>query len=427
MVPSPPNFRLDGIYTQRQDGFFMQRIKLAAGVISATQARAVANISARFGRGTIHLTSRGSMEIHWLREDALPYVKRELAKTGLTSRGACGGAVRGVTCSSHGTHGFPRLEALARQVQRHFTGNPRFERLPKKFKVGVEADISGGRHLIQDVGLVRAGEEDGSPWYDVWIAGGLGREPRPGFLLGERFPEGRIIPVIEAVIAVYAANVPPPKRLKFLAQQMGEQKLRELIEAEPGFSELLPAASGFAEGLVAGGEVSQQRELPVFAGELTAGQLLRLADAADVCADGVLQVTADQNILVTVIPGADTTLLNDFSDLSPVPAPRVLRICPGRHECSMGLAETRTVAAALLEQMGEAGQHMSWALSGCPNSCTQPQLAEVGIVSSALVKGDDGERTPRFDLYRRGDTHFNTAFARALTLEQLTAMVRDIG
>src|SRR5450759_986484 len=69
--------------------------------------------------------------------------------------------VRGITCGSHGAQGFPQLESRARRIHRHFTGNPRFERLPKKFKIGIEADVIGGRHLIQDVGLVLAGREEG--------------------------------------------------------------------------------------------------------------------------------------------------------------------------------------------------------------------------------------------------------------------------
>ena len=170
-------YRLDGIYPQRQEGFHMQRVKLPAGVISAAQARAVAAVSTRFGQGTVHLTTRGSMEIHWLKEEDLSRVKRELAKAGLISRGACGGAVRGITCGSPGAPGFPVLEALARRLHRHFTGNPRFERLPKKFKIGIEADLAGGRHLIQDVGLVLARFDEGRARYDIWIAGGLGREP----------------------------------------------------------------------------------------------------------------------------------------------------------------------------------------------------------------------------------------------------------
>ncbi|HZV82562.1 MAG TPA: nitrite/sulfite reductase, partial [Geobacteraceae bacterium] len=249
MNSEPRNLRLDGIYKQRQEGFFMQRVKLPAGVISAEQACKVAAVADRFGRGTVHLTTRGSMEIHWLKEGDLLLVKQELAKVGLTSRGACGGAVRGVTCSSQGAVSFPGLESLARRLQRHFTGNPRFEGLPKKFKIGIEADCAGGRHLIQDVGLVLAGSDAGVATYDVWIAGGLGREPRPGFLLASGVREERLLSVIEAVVAVYARLAPPPKRLKFLARELGEDELRRLIEAEPVYREVVPQSSGFADNL----------------------------------------------------------------------------------------------------------------------------------------------------------------------------------
>jgi ferredoxin-nitrite reductase len=424
-------YRLDGIYRQRQEGFYMQRVKLPAGVISAGQARTVASISARFGQGTVHLTTRGSMEIHWLKEEVLPQVKRELAMSGLTSRGACGGAVRGITCGSQGAQGFPVLETLARRLHRHFTGNPRFERLPKKFKIGIEADTAGGRHLIQDVGLVLARLKEGRACYDVWIAGGLGREPYSAFLLAEDVPEERVIPVIEAIVRVYAAHTPPPKRLKFLAREFGEARLRQLIEAEASYSEELPVVSGLPEHFVPLADGQQRLELPVFAGRLTAEQLVVIADSADRHADGVLMVTVDQNIALLLAPGADAvaelSVLQQATGLitgGPTPA---LRVCPGNHECQMGLTATRDVARELLAHIGALGQKLSWALSGCPNSCTQPQLADVGIVTAALVKGEEGERTPRFDLYRLGDGGLGTAVERSLTLEELYGKVSEIG
>lgn len=223
MTAQTSEYRLDGIYRQRQDGFFMQRVKLAAGVISADQARAVATAAARFGKGTIHLTSRGSMEIHWLKEISLPELKNFLAAVGLTSRGACGGAVRGVTCSSQGAAGFPALETMARRLHRHFTANPRFERLPKKFKIGIEADAGSRRHLIQDVGLVLADSDPSAPRYDLYLAGGLGREPQPGFLFEAGVGENRIIPLIEAIARVYAAHTPAGKRLKHLIREIGRK------------------------------------------------------------------------------------------------------------------------------------------------------------------------------------------------------------
>jgi len=424
MSQAGAEYRLDGIYQQRQPGYFMQRVKLAAGVISAEQARTVATIAERFGRGTLHLTSRGSIEIHWLAEASLREVKRALALVGLTSRGACGGAVRGVTCGSQAAQGFPILETVAAALHRHFTGNPRFERLPKKFKIGIEADVSDGRHLIQDVGLVLSGIEDGRAGFDVWIAGGLGREPRPGFLLAQGVAEERLIPIIEAVIRVYAAHAPPPKRLKFLAQEFGQEELTRLIREEAGFSEVLPVTTGLSGQLVSEPAGRCRLEVPIFAGSMTSTQLRHLAAYADACADGVLMVTVNQDIAFVLAEGlctpeADARLLEITGFTATADSCVTIRVCPGAHECRMGLAATRDVAAGILAVAGSGAAELVWAVSGCPNSCTQPQLADVGIVVARLVAGEDGIRTPRFDVYQRNAAGLGRKMLESLAYEEL--------
>lgn len=420
-------YRLDGIYRQRQDGFFMQRVKLTAGVISAAQARAVAAVSTRFGQGSIHLTTRGSMEIHWLKEADLAEVKRALLAAGLTSRGACGGAVRGVTCASQGAAGFPAVEEMARRIHRHFTANPRFERLPKKFKVGVEADVSSRRHLIQDAGLVLAGSHDGIVSYDLFVAGGLGREPQPGFLFEAGVGENRVIPLIEAIARVYAARTPAGKRLKHLIREIGEVEFRSLVAMEPSAGEELPPVTGLPENLVApAGSRRITANLP--AGELTCDQLLSLADFADRWAGGILMATVDQDIAFHLTephnPAEAATALNQAGFESGLVT---FRVCPGSHQCLVGLSPTRDVSKTVIDSIGVAARGLTWAISGCPNSCTQPQLADVGIVSASLVKSEDGQRTPRFDLYRLNGAGFGTVLASSLTLDELCGRVREIG
>jgi ferredoxin-nitrite reductase len=423
-------YRLDGIYPQRQAGCFMQRVKLPAGVLSSEQARTVARIAGRFGKGTIHLTTRGSLEVHWLQENDLAQVKRELAKVGLTARGACGGAVRGITCGSQNVRGFPVLEALARRLQRHFTGNPRFERLPKKFKIGIEAGTSGGRHLIQDVGLVLAGADGDRYFFDVWVAGGLGREPRPGFLLSSQVAEERIIPLIEAILKVYITHVAPPKRLKSLAAGIGEESLRQLILNEECCGEILPAVSGYPEQLTPAPDNCQFFELPIFAGQLTAGQLEQIAVAAENYADGVLMVTADQDIALQLSPELDAatiqSTLQQSLGIDKAATGTTLRVCPGSHECLMGLVATRDVACRLQLHASKGGRNFSWALSGCPNSCSQPQLAHVGIVCSRLATGEDGEKVPLFDLYCRRNAGLGQRVRERLTLADLLAEAQAV-
>lgn len=420
-------YRLDGIYRQRQDGFFMQRVKLAAGVISSGQARAVAAAATCFGRGEIHLTTRGSMEIHWVKEADLGDVKKALLAAGLTSRGACGGAVRGVTCASQGAIGFPEVETMARRIHRHFTANPRFERLPKKFKIGVEAEASSRRHLIQDVGLVLVGSDDGFARYDLFVAGGLGREPQPGFLFETGVGENRIIPLIEAIARVYAAHTPAGKRLKHLIREIGEGEFRRLVALEPSAAEELPAVTGLPENLA---PPAGSRRIVANSNTwgLTSAELLVLADIADQWAGGVLMATADQDIAFHVAethdPAEATIALKRAGfDNGQV----TFRVCPGNHQCLVGLSPTRDVARILIDSMGTNVKGLTWAISGCPNSCTQPQLADVGIVSASLIKAENGERVPCFDLYRSGDAEFGSVVARSLTLDELCERVKEIG
>lgn len=421
--------RLDGIYQQNAAGDLMLRIKLPAGVLSAEQAVQIAAISERFSNGGLHLTTRGSIELHWLRYEQLAATATALAAVGLTSRGACGGAVRGISCSTSFAPGFETAQALARRLHRHFTGNPHFEGLPKKFKIGVDAGYPGARHLIQDVGLVHVG----AGRYDVWIAGGLGREPQAGFRFAAEVPEEQLLPLLEAVVRAYRKHVPAPKRLKYLAQQVGRERLRELIAAERSGA---PASFPFRylEPALTAVPTAGVVTVPVFAGELPAATLRRLAQLAATHGGGFLAVTADQNLaLVPSDVPARTALetalaaegLGDAAADSGVA--RTLRICPGSHLCRMGLAPTRDLARQLLATLGPEGQALSWAISGCPNGCAQPQLAEAGILVSKTVKDASGERRPRFTLLRRTGEGLGTAVGTDLGLAELLQAVAALG
>ena len=423
--------RIEGIYKQPHEGFAMLRVKLPAGVLSAGQACGIAAIAIEFARGALHLTTRGSIELHWVAEDNLSTVKGRLAALGLTSRGACGGAVRGVTCSSQGSVGFPQMESLARRLHRHFSENSRFERLPKKFKIGIAADELSRGHLIQDVGLVLRGDHEEAVICDVWIAGGLGRDPQAGFLLEERVAEGRIIPLIEAVLHVYSAQAQPGKRLKHVARELGPERLKALIAQQPSASEEFSSPAGLPDHFVSAPDVSTRLEAPVFAGELPVDGLIRLAGFAEAWAGGWLIITADQNIAFQV-PADAAIARRELSRLGFGGETReeqvCFRICPGSHECRMGLAPTRDVARQVITALEQVAGAARWAISGCHNSCAQPQIADYGIVAASLAKVDDGSRSPRFDLYSRsGLPELGSPVALNLSLAELLEVVKCVG
>lgn len=420
--------RLEGVYKQNEDGQLMLRIKVPAGVLAAEQARKIADLADRFAGGLVHLTTRCSIELHWLQLSDLSEVLRQLAAVGLTSRGACGGAVRGVSCSSTFSEGFAVAQVLARKLHRHFAGNPFFENLPKKFKIGVDAGYGRSRHLIQDVGLVYVGTEEYADLYDIWLAGGLGREPQAAFLHAERVPEGRLVPLIEAVLRLYRRHAPKGKRLKHVLRQTGEETFRRMLETElagaPGEVELADAVEKRLTALPHGPRTAV--EAAVFAGELTTAALRAFADLAVRHAEGFMAVTADQNVAFLLAEtGERQTALRALAAAGfggDRPEEQVcFRVCPGNYECRLGLSPTREVARRVIAGLDEAGKRLTWSVSGCPNSCSQPQLADVGIQTVKFAPGPDGVRRPLFDLYRREGDGLGRPVRQGLTLEELLA------
>src|SRR2546425_10079430 len=99
-VPEEDLVRLKwwGLYHDKPKiGTFMLRIKLAGGLLSPAELRAIGEISNRFGRGDGELSTRQNVQLHWLELAALPEVFDELHGAGLTSAGACGDTVRNIT------------------------------------------------------------------------------------------------------------------------------------------------------------------------------------------------------------------------------------------------------------------------------------------------------------------------------------------
>jgi sulfite reductase beta subunit-like hemoprotein len=193
--------------------------------------------------------------------------------------------------------------------------------------------------------------------------------------------------------------------------------------------ELSPPA-GLPDHFVPAAAVSTRLEAPVFAGELSADDLARLAGFAETWAGGWLIVTADQNIAFQVTRDADTARkeLSKLGFGSETREEQVsFKICPGNHECRMGLAPTRDVARQIIAALGPVAGAARWAISGCHNSCAQPQLADYGIVVSGLVKGEDGSRSPRFDLYRNQGEGLGDIMKANLSPEELLDSVRCLG
>ena len=124
-----------GMMRQKEAGLFSVRLHVVGGQLTAGQLRAIEEAADRFGRGTVHLTSRQGVEIPFVPTDSLAALKEFLSRSGV-GVGVCGPTIRTVT-ACQGCRVCPSgaidSPALADAVDREFYGKP----VPHKFKVGI--------------------------------------------------------------------------------------------------------------------------------------------------------------------------------------------------------------------------------------------------------------------------------------------------
>jgi sulfite reductase (NADPH) hemoprotein beta-component len=227
-------FRLvHGAYGQRQEGTLsMLRVKIPQGVLSAAQLETLAEVAQRYSRGFGHITTRQSVQLHFLQLADVEAAMRQLAAAGLTTREACGNSVRTITAPA--TAGVaaderfdvtPYAEALTRYLLRH----PLSSTLPRKFKIAFSGGGADHAFLpVNDIGWEACVRVDGATarrGFRVTLAGGTATYATAGRVYAQWLPAGQLFEVAEAVVRLFhrlGDRVNRKKnRMKFLVRAMG--------------------------------------------------------------------------------------------------------------------------------------------------------------------------------------------------------------
>src|SRR5688572_8923879 len=240
-----------GTYGQRQENNQMMRIKLPAGVVTADQMEALAEVSEKYsGLHRGHITTRENFQFHFVNLDDAAEVMRIIGRAGLTSREACAHTVRNITgCPYAGIapeevfDTTPYLVAYGRNMLR----NPICQRLPRKFKTTFSScanDCAGTP--FHDLGfLAKKKVIDGQEvWgFSVRVGGGTSTMPRQADEIWEfaRVDDGEYIRVSEAILRVFDREGDLPgllrknlnkARIKFLLHKIGADAFRQKVVEE---------------------------------------------------------------------------------------------------------------------------------------------------------------------------------------------------
>ena len=435
-------FRLQyGIYGQRQAGVQMVRIKIPFGGITANQLRRIAELSERYTTGVGHVTTRQDIQLHFAELKDVSTIMRGLAEVGLTTREACANTVRNVTgCHLAGVCQGEVFDITpyAKTVAYHLLRNPLNQSLPRKFKIA----FSGCRHdcaltPIHDIGLLAAKSVDGTLGFRMVAGGGLGSAPRIAQVLRDFTPIDELIPSIEAVIKVFDQlgnrKNRNKARMKFVIEKLGfaefkrrweeayvamgharptSQTITLLEHNDEPLPLIMPASNGTKPTATNGSFNGQGQETPfamwkrtnvvsqkqagyctavvkLFMGDVTASQMLHLADLADRYSNGNLRTTINQNMVIRWVP--EPRLGELYQDLASQglsdPGAELAEdiiACPGTDTCGLGITSSKGLARALAEVFpaGRVPQDLkdiSVKISGCHNSCAQHHIATIGL------------------------------------------------
>jgi sulfite reductase beta subunit-like hemoprotein len=428
-----------GIYGQRQPGYQMVRVKIPYGGLRPEQIHRLADIVTRHSIGIGHVTTRQDLQFHYVRLEKVREILEALADVGLTTREACGNTVRNVTaCHLAGIVHDEIFDVTyaAAAVSRHFLRHPLAQSLPRKFKIAFDGCPRGtcaglGFHDIGGVAEIR----DGRRGFRLWVGGGLGNTPKPARLIEDWTPEEELIRTCQAIVEVFNRDGERKNRnrarIKFLVEKLGwdefarrvfeararlpagfarealEQAKRDTVEEPPdtlSWPSPEPSDPVYAawrrENVIAqkqAGFSAVQVLLPI--GDVRAAQLHAVAKAAAVYGDGRVRATRWQNLLLRwVRTGNLPALWGKLREagLAEAGAQRLgdITSCPGADTCNLGITSSRGLARALRNLLLEtpeafaAARDLQVKISGCPNSCGQHSIADVGFFGNAKKLGD---------------------------------------
>jgi len=458
-------FRLtNGIYGQRQGGHNqMVRVRIPYGGVTPEQLDTLGHIADEYSRGWGHITTRQNVQLHYVPLERVPEVMRVLGRVGLTTREACGDAVRNVMgCHLAGACPQEHLDITqwAEAANRHFLRNPIAQRMPRKFKInfsGCETDC--GQAMFNDIGVVasRREREDGSVelGFRVFVAGGLGANPFPALLLEDFTAREDLLHTLESILRVFHQTGNRDNklraRMKWVVQTLGWEETQRRILKERKF---LLASNSWPGGIPA--EVEKYGDepagvhatvTPTPVGQGTPvtlrsnvpyerwaeGNVIRGAAKGTVSAIAYAKlgdITSDQFRALASIQrefGASVRLTNRqnlaFRDLTEEQLPKLYArldaigmaqpgaelsrdvvACPGADTCNLAVTQSRGLADAIGTRLEEEGLSevggIRTNISGCTNSCGQHHIADIGF--SGAERRAHGQSAPGYTMLLGG-------------------------
>ena len=423
---------------------FMIRVRVPGGTATADQWIAMDDISDQYANGTIKLTTRQAFQFHGILKRNLKSSMQSIHQAVMDSLAACGDVNRNVMCNPNPYQSdvHKEVDTLASQISDHLsprTGayheiwldgekvvdtkeevEPMYGKtyLPRKFKIGITVPPSNDIDVYsQDIGLISIIEDDKLVGFNVTVGGGMGMKhgntdtyPQVGRLLGY-IDKDKAVEVSEAILTIQRDYGNRTNRLnarfKYTVDKYGVDWIRnelnnrlgwEIEEVKPFEFEHNGDRYGWTEGsgkwhftlFVQNGRVKDTKDYQL----KTA--LRKIAEIHD----GDLRLTPNQNLIIANVDESNKDniqkIIDEYGITDGEPYTGLRRnsmACVAFPTCGLAMAESERYLPTLINKieglLDEAGlneEEITIRMTGCPNGCARPALAEIAFIGKAPGK-----------------------------------------
>lgn len=437
-------------------GKFMMRMRIPNGILTSTQMCVLAEVIRRYDReGSADITTRQNIQLRGIDFSDIPDIFNKFHKVGLTSIQSGMDNVRNITgdpLAGLDANELYDTRELVQQIQDLLTnggeGNPEFTNLPRKFNIAVTGGKDNSIHAeINDLAFVPAFKEGFG--FNVLVGGFFsGKRCEAAIPLNVWVKPEEVVSLSKAIVEIFRDHGlrlnRQKARLMWLIDEWGLEKFRDEVEKQWGKSLQTAAPKDEIDwekrdhiGVYPQKQLGLNYvglNIPV--GRLSADDMFELARLAEVYGSGEIRFTVEQNAIIPNIhDSALNTLLTEpilkkFS-VSPGLLMRSVISCTGAQFCNFALIETKKRAIAMTEALEEElilskPVRIHW--TGCPNSCGQPQVADIGLMGTKVRK--NGQTLEGVDIYMGGkvgkDARLGTCIQKSVACEDLQPILKDI-
>lgn len=439
----------NGLYIQRHAP--MLRIAIPHGMLNSNQLRKLAEITLRYDKGYAHFSTRQNIQLNWCALEDVPDILADLSQVQMHAIQTSGNCIRNTTSDEYA--GVAKDEAVDPRayceiIRQWSTFHPEFALLPRKFKISVTGS-GKDRAATQtnDIGLHVIRNDKGDIGFKVRVGGGLGRTPILGPVIRDFLPEIHLLNYLEAILRVYnrygRRDNKYKARIKILVRAMTPEIFTAKVEEEwqrikdgpgtltqqeiqristhyqpPAYEHIDTEASDFntqlehhpdfrqwvqtnvAEHKVKGYAIANisLKATGIAPGDVSAEEMLLIADLADNYSFGELRTTHRQNLVLADVKqsqlfslwqtlneaGLATANLGQITDII---------CCPGGDYCSLANAKSLPIAERIqrtynrIDVVNDIGE-LELNISGCMNACGHHHVGHIGILG-VDKKGDE--------------------------------------